>query len=103
MKEKLIDFFYHFLLMIFLWSLCLFIYLIIEEPQIIVVFHPYPETMFLLPRSNLFHIPLAFSFIIFYNYLHTLLGIDKKVINKINTFFFITGLIVLLYLFYINY
>ncbi len=103
MKEKLIDFLYHFLLVFFLWSLSFLIYLEIQEPQVVIIFHPYPESVYLLPRSNLFHITLAFSFIIFYNYLFSLWGLDKKLINKINTLFFIVGLIVLLYLFYLNY
>jgi hypothetical protein len=103
MKDKLSDFFYHFLLVVFLWGLSFLIYLEIEEPQIVVIFHPYPESVHLLPRSNIFHITLAFSFIIFYNYLFALFGLDKKLINKVNTLFFIIGLIGLIYLFYLNY
>ena len=103
MKEKKIDFLYNLLLIIFLLVLTWLIYIQIEEPQIVLIFHPYPEPSYFLPRLNLFYITLAFTFVIFYNYLFTLLGLNSKLINKINTLFFVIGLIVLGYLFYLNY
>lgn len=103
MKKNWDDYLYNLALIILIWTISIFNYFLIKEPQIVFLFHFYPEDFYLLPRNSIFIIPLAFSFVILYNFLLGFLGINRSFINKLNTFIFLLAIIISVNFFLINY
>lgn len=103
MKKDLDNFLYNLSLVILVCLIVFIIYSFIKEPQIVFLYHAYPESFYLLPRNSLFILPIAFSFVILYNFFLGLLGVDKSFINKLNTLIFLLTLIIYSYVFLINY
>ncbi len=103
MKEILDDYLYNLALVILIWIIYIFDYILIKEPQIVFLFHFYPEEFYLLPRNTIFIFPIAFSFTILYNLFLGKLGVKKDFVNKLNTIIFFLALMAGVYFFLINY
>lgn len=103
MKENLDDSLYNLTLIILIWIVNISNYFLIKEPQIVFLFHFYPEENYLLPRNTIFILPIAFSFIILYNLFLKRLGVRKDFINRLNTLIFFLALFVAFYFLLINY
>lgn len=103
MIEKFDDLLFNLLLILTIWGLNIFIFLIIKEPQIVLIYHPYPENILLFPKKIIWLIPIVFSFLIVYNFILRFIDIKKQEINKINFLIFLFAIFTQLYLFFINF
>jgi len=95
--------YYNLILVILIFVFWTFLYFYINQQQIVFLYHKYPENYVLSPKTDLFIIPIAFSLVIVYNYLLTLLGAKEDLIKKINFIIFLLNIVVFLYSFYLNY
>lgn len=92
--------------LIFVISICfiwMVLYFSINQEQIVFIYHRYPENSILSPKIDLLFFPIAFSLVMLYNYLLTLIGIKKEFILKVNFFIFLLNLIIFINIFYLNY
>jgi len=103
MIEKMDNFIFNFLLIAILWIVAVFIFYVIKEPQIVVIYHLYPECILLFPRESIFILPIAFSFVILYNITLKFLGVKESEINKLNFLVFFIGALTEIYIFFINF
>ncbi|MGC8981546.1 MAG: hypothetical protein ACP5JU_01175 [Minisyncoccia bacterium] len=95
--------YYNLILVGFIFLSWSFLYFYINQPQIVFLYHKYPENYILSPKGDLFIFPIVFSLVILYNYLLRILGVKEDLIKKINLIIFLLNIAVFINIFYLNY
>lgn len=100
---KKIDIYFTLSLVVIIWLIWIIGMNLIKVNQVVYYYKPYPYKILLADKNLLYLFPLAFSFFIFYNFILSFLGFNKRLIDIINTFLFILNFIIFIKLFYLNY
>lgn len=100
---KKIDIYFILSLIIIIWLSWIIGINLIKVNQVVYYYKPYPNKILLADKNLLYIFPLAFSIFIFYNFLLSFLGFNKRLIDIINTFLFVLNFIIFIKLFYLNY
>ena len=98
-----IDLYFVLILIIINWLIWLLGINFIQVNQVVYYYKNYPLKILLADKNLLYLYPIAFTAFIIYNFILSLLGLNKKVFDIVNTILFLINIFIFFKLFYLNY